>query len=736
MLQKYMVFNDEVREALASKRAIVALESTVLSHGLPYPENLALANSLEDIVRKGGCVPCTIALLDGKIHFGLTAQEIERLALAGKKDGSKPVEKIHKASVRDLGWILSTNASGATTVAATSFLASKIGVRVFATGGIGGVHRDGHITMDVSADLVEMSRSPVVVVCAGAKSILDIGRTLEYLETFGVAVVGYGTDEFPAFFTRKSGCAVPMRLDTPESIAKLMKSSLQLNVGRGVLVAVPISERDEADAIVVERAIQQALQEAEAQKVNGREMTPFLLSRVSQLTGGASLKANIALLQQNATVAAQIALALSKLETDETMKNRDLGASHAAAQKLCPMKSLNNANRPETLTWKYIRQGREAPKVFFKKDVFSPAQCPATKQFGCRCAHPPQLEAATSRAAVRPSKGPVFVVGGIAVDVLGKPADASANQEASVNGLSIPGHVTLSAGGVGRNLAEVCAKFGLATTLISVLGSGPHANSAHPDNFGTYLVNDCKMKQIGLAAHVILKESTAVYSALSYANGKFRGGVAHMSVLDYITPELVLRYQEQLKMAKLICIDANVPAATIACVLELAATYKIPTLFEPTSAAKVVKLAHVQNLQALTFIKPNISELKALAAALQPSHPTDDIDQCIAVLLNAGIQKVILTMGGKGVKYAQRASQGNVVIKEFELEPTNIVDVNGAGDSLAAGFAFGQISGLDENQSMRLALRAARLTCETTLSVSPLISPQLIYEFAEQRSSL
>jgi pseudouridine-5'-phosphate glycosidase len=743
VLEKYMVFNQEVREALEKKLPIVALESTVLSHGLPYPENLALANSLEGIVREGGCVPCTIALLEGKIHFGLTSAEIERLALAGKKGGDKPVEKIHKASVRDLGWILSTQSSGATTVAATSFLASKIGVRVFATGGIGGVHRDGHITMDVSADLVEMSRSPVVVVCAGAKSILDIGRTLEYLETFGVAVVGYRTDEFPAFFTRKSGCQVPMRLDTAESIAKLMKNSLELNVGRGVLVAVPISEKNEADAIVVERAIEKALKEAEDQKINGREITPFLLSRVSQLTGGASLKANIALLQQNASVAAQIALALSKLTNNEPSSSSNCCPSSSCSTTSSPESAstcnTSNGAYHETVQWTYSREGNAAPKLSIQRDVVRPIVCQSTGQVGCLCASSSQKLGVAPPNVVKPSKGPVFVIGGIAVDVLGTPTDSQANQEASVAGLSIPGKIALSAGGVGRNIAETLTKFGLATTLVSAVGSGSSqsgaTSSSQPDFFGTYLMNDCRKKKIGLAATVISNESTAVYSALSYSNGKFRGGVAHMGVLDHVSPELVSRLKHRLAEAKLIVLDANIPVATIEYVLALAASSGIPTLFEPTSAAKVIKLAKLKELP-ITFIKPNVSELKALAHAINNNFNTDDIDECILTLLKAGIKHVILTMGANGVKFASLSPSGSADIKELPIEQGKVVDVNGAGDSLAAGFAFGKLSGLADLQALRLGIRAARLTTESPLSVSPLITPQLIYEFADQRSPL
>jgi len=742
----------------------------VLSHGLPYPENLGLANSLEDIVRRGGCVPCTIAILDGKIHYGLNATEIERLALAGKHDGPKPSEKIHKASVRDLGWILSQKACGATTVAATSFLASKIGVRVFATGGIGGVHRDGHITMDVSADLVEMSRSPVVVVCAGAKSILDISRTLEYLETLGVPVIGYNTNEFPAFFTRKSGCEVPLRLDDAESIAKLMKSSMELAVGRGVLVAVPISEKDEADAIEVERAIQQALKEAEEKKIHGRDITPFILGRVSQLTGGHSLKANIALLQQNAGVAAQISKALASLETKPTVSSSSIcpvsSFCHNPNNNNCTCSSSTRGPYSEQVAWKYSKVGNEEPKVSCTRDVYRHAFCPKTGRVGCRCGSSSPSSSSYSSpsitcpataltqlprvAAARPSKGPVFVVGGIAVDVLGKPTNPESVTESNVVGLSIPGQISVSAGGVGRNIAETLTKFGMATTLVSVIGTGPesaagveardgvnHANARtyKPDYFGSFLLEDCRKKGIGVALSLVRNESTAVYSALSYSSGKFRGGVAHMSILDHMTPAVIDRVKSRMAHAKLIVIDANIPAATIEYVLEFAACHNIPTMFEPTSAAKVVKLAQVRNLRHVTYIKPNLTELRALACVIDNKlENSDKMDPnvYIKVLLNSGIQHVLLTQGDKPVHLGTAAG-----IKEFDIEKTNkVVDVNGAGDSLASGFLFGVLSGLDLDHATRLGLRAARLTVESPLSVSPLISPQLLYEFATPAAAL
>lgn len=753
-----------------------------MSHGLPYPENLGLANSLESIVRAGGCVPCTIALLDGRIHFGLTAPEIERLALPGLPKDKRPTEKIHKASVRDLGWILSTGKSGATTVAATSFLAAKIGVRVFATGGIGGVHRDGHITMDVSADLVEMSRSPVVVVCAGAKSILDIARTLEYLETLGVAVIGYGTDEFPAFFTRKSGTAVPLRLDTPLDIAKLAKNSIELNIGRGVLVAVPISAKDEADAAVIEEATLQALREAEAQKVSGREITPFLLSRVSQLTTGASLKSNIALLEQNARVAAQIAKEMNTLENAQsssrcpysgavgdkrscphsTAKPESSSSCCATSSKCpysgasssdsstskCPHSSKNlSTSTTEVRTWFYVKKGQGDPTVSFKRTIIGTAPCPRTGAPICRCksSSSSSSHTVTSKPVVRAAKGSVFVIGGAAVDILAKPGSHGASEESKLVGLSIPGEIHLSAGGVGRNIAETLSKFGLVPTLVTVLGTGVGIGQPtdQPDSFGTFLINDCKKKRIVLAAALAPNEPTAVYSALSYSDGKFRGGVAHMGVFQHLTPQVVAKYENRMRHAQMIVVDANIPASTISYVVAFATKHGIPTFAEPTSATKAVAMALIKNVHDITYLKPNITELAAFVYATASSDlaleaPVNANTMLKYLSTDQGLRNIILTQGAGDVKLATRSSTASTVsIIDLPVEKSDkVVDFNGAGDSLAAGFIYGRLSGLDNETALRLGIRAARITSESHLSVSPLLGPSLLYEFASQPSAL
>jgi pseudouridine-5'-phosphate glycosidase len=278
---------------------VVALESTLITHGLPHPKNLDVALALEAVVREAGAVPATIALLSGQITVGLTDEQLVYLAEA---------ENVRKCSRRDLPIAVGRGEDGATTVAGTMIVAHMAGIRVFATGGIGGVHR-GH-PFDVSADLLELGRTPVTVVCAGAKAILDLPLTLEVLETQGVPVIGYRTEEFPAFYTRSSGLPIDVRCDTPQEVAAVVRARDDLNLRGGTLVAVPVPPEDELSAAEAEVAIATALAEAEAQEIKGKAVTPFLLARVSELTGEASLRANVALLLNNARVASAIAVAL------------------------------------------------------------------------------------------------------------------------------------------------------------------------------------------------------------------------------------------------------------------------------------------------------------------------------------------------------------------------------------------------------------------------------------------
>ena len=293
----------EVEAAVAYGRPLVALESTVIAHGLPYPTNLEVARRMEEIVRAQGATPATIALLGGRLCVGLSQEELAHLATASG---------IRKTSRRDLPIVIAQGGDGATTVATTATIASWAGIHVFATGGIGGVHRDA--PFDVSNDLPTLASVPVAVVCAGAKSILDLPATLEWLETAGVPVIGYGSDEFPAFYSRHSGLPVGARVDTPEAAAAIIQANQSLGIGNGLLIAVPIPAVAELPAGRLEAALASALRQAEEQGIEGSALTPFLLDRIAEETGGASVEANVALLENNAAVAAQIAVSLKAMD--------------------------------------------------------------------------------------------------------------------------------------------------------------------------------------------------------------------------------------------------------------------------------------------------------------------------------------------------------------------------------------------------------------------------------------
>ena len=301
-MNQYLDISPEVQAALDAGKPVVALESTIISHGMPYPKNVETALLVEQTIRSNGATPATIAVIGGRLKAGLTHEEIEYLGKTGRG--------VAKASRRDLPALVARKADGATTVATTMIIAHMAGIHIFATGGIGGVHRGAEVTMDISADLAELAQTPVMVVCAGAKAILDLGLTLEYLETKGVPVVGYGTEELPAFYTRESGFGVDYRVDSPEELAAMFRAQRDLGYKGGMLVTNPIPAEYAMDKKIIDAAIEQALADAKAAGIHGKETTPFLLARVVELTGGDSLESNIRLVLNNAKVAAQTARAL------------------------------------------------------------------------------------------------------------------------------------------------------------------------------------------------------------------------------------------------------------------------------------------------------------------------------------------------------------------------------------------------------------------------------------------
>lgn len=303
---KYLDISDEVLEALKNGKPVVALESTIISHGMPYPQNVETALLVEQTIRENGAIPATIAIIGGRLKAGLTSKEIEYLGKKGRE--------ITKASRRDLPVIIAEKRDGATTVTTTMMIAHMAGIEVFATGGIGGVHRGAETTMDISADLEELAQTPVMVICAGAKSILDLRLTLEYLETKGVPVIGYQTEELPAFYTRKSGHKVDYRLDTPQQVAKAFNAQREIGINNGMLVTNPIPEEYSMDYEIINKAIDNAIIEANSLGIKGKDTTPFLLAKIKDLTHGDSLDSNIQLVLNNARLAAATAKELSALK--------------------------------------------------------------------------------------------------------------------------------------------------------------------------------------------------------------------------------------------------------------------------------------------------------------------------------------------------------------------------------------------------------------------------------------
>ena len=305
-MNQYLDIREDVREALKAGKPVVALESTIISPGMPYPQNVETALAVEKIIRASGAVPATIAVIKGRLKAGLTEEEINYLGSEGTR--------VTKASRRDLPILIAKGLDGATTVTTTMIIAHMAGIQVFATGGIGGVHRGAETTMDISADLQELANTPVMVICAGAKSILDLGLTLEYLETFGVPVLGYGTEELPAFYTRKSGFKVDCRVDNPEELARVFRAQRALDFKGGMLVTNPIPEEYSMDADVINKAIDEAVAESQRLGIHGKETTPYLLARIKDITGGDSLASNIQLVFNNARLGALTAKALRDME--------------------------------------------------------------------------------------------------------------------------------------------------------------------------------------------------------------------------------------------------------------------------------------------------------------------------------------------------------------------------------------------------------------------------------------
>lgn len=608
-----------VQAALAAHKPVVALESTIITHGMPYPTNLQTAREVEKIVSAGGATPATIAVMDGHCCVGLSPSQLEALAREGP-------ERAIKCSRRDLSWALMTRSWGATTVASTLHIAHLAGIRVFVTGGVGGVHRGAEETLDISADLMELGRVPnMAVVCAGVKSILDIEKTLEVLETQGVPVVGYRTDTFPAFFTPDSGLGAPCRVDSPEEVAGMLEASLSARLPGSILVAVPNPAPAEASA--TQGAIEEALHAAETMGLRGQAVTPFLLERVNKATGGGSLRANIELVKNNARVGTEIAVAIAAQEEGGMSRNgggRGIGA----------MEGREGGRKAAGMA----EQRQSLPSTQASKPTASPP----------------------SRAPSFPPR--VLVVGGAVMDVVGSPGSdygaswtggsekhprsLDARLERLEPGSSTPGRVRQKEGGVARNVAEGLARLGVPTAFLSVVAQDP-AGAALASSLRALappLLLECGHEDVLLYQAPGPGHRTASCLVALDGGGELVAAVADMAIFrDYLTPERVVAGLEtaaalaeaqkggemeppagahQASLGPhaaplLVVSDGNLSIAAFKALAHACASRGLPLLFEPTSVSKACLPLQAGALHITSLITPNLKELGRLAHSIR-----------------------------------------------------------------------------------------------------------------------
>ncbi|KAA1471543.1 indigoidine synthase A-like protein [Dentipellis sp. KUC8613] len=566
----------EVEDALRTRKPIVALETTIITHGMPYPANRDTAQSVERNVRSTGAIPATIGLLGGRIKIGLDAGQLEHLADTEGNPGAV------KLSRRDLGAAIALKKDGGTTCSTTLILAALAGIKVFATGGLGGVHRGGEASMDVSADLHELSKCPVGLVSAGVKSILDIGRTLEYLETLGVPVVTYGpTNDFPAFYSRKSGFHSPWVVNDPLTAANILHSQHQLGMRNGALFAAPIPEAYEAVGQDIQRAVEQAVQESEANGMSkrGKEVTPWLLNRVKELTQGQSLASNIALIENTSLIGGRIAVEYARM--------------------------ANEGNSEQSLS--------------SKEALYSGLSLPP---------------ASTARptAPVQTQDGPakLMVIGSAAVDITARTIPSTGSDLDRGLHSTSPGSVSLCLGGVGRNMAEAAHRI-LVSQSPSLASAVSLVSSVGNDSFGRLLVDETRqmgMRTDGIAT--VDSHRSAVCNMVLDGSGNLIGGVADMDVIKSLDKEKVL---EQIKRRSpaLVALDANISGDLMSAVVKHCVSNNIPTFYEPTSVIKSTTILPAisaaldaspssSSQSPITFASPNLLELVELYASARDVH--------------------------------------------------------------------------------------------------------------------
>ncbi|KAL5495381.1 hypothetical protein ACEPAI_844 [Sanghuangporus weigelae] len=777
--QAALDIHPEVLSALSSssRKPVVALETAIVTNGMPPPTNLKIALKLEQIIREQGAVPATIGIVGGRVKIGLTREELERLA---DTEGNK---KLVKVSRRDIGPIISQKLDGGTTICGTLIFAHLAGIRVFATGGLGGVHRGGQDTMDVSADLHELTRCPVGVVSCGVKSILDIGRTLEYLETLGVPVVTYGnTYNFPAFFCGQSDFNTSWKVNDPRAAAEILDAQARLGLQNGTLFAAPMPEQFATQGAEVKAAVDQAIRDSEENGMSkkGKEVTPWLLARVLELTGGKSLENNVALIENTAVIGGQIAVELAKLEQERQEDSSDkLGRSTISAQSSI----RDTSNSYET------SQNQSSLQDWSTETTSEPKA-------------PPKL----------------IVIGAAAVDVTGR---VSRGLVQVISQTTAPGTVVLTVGGVARNMAEAAHR---------VLSAGPGAQPdatllvspiGRKDEFSSFIVDEHDL--LGMRHDGLLRTSehrTAVCDMVLDASGALVGGVADMDIIRNVPESAVLdRIRDE--NPALVVMDGNLSQTTISSILKYCWSHSnpIPSFFEPTSISKSSSILPgileqlVTNDRAtvespVTYAAPNTLELAHMyreansetrgminhrvwwevlhnfnlgsqwrldleTLAKRPACPTkekgdlsfltrDGIAQ-MAINLLPFFQNLVIKCGDKGVVVVMRISGEDVinspwalehsnpvkgyivakglhgkeivVLKHFPaipVEPEEVVSVTGAGDSLAGALCASLVKDPNIFQTpekldaaIHHAQRAAVLSLHSVRAISPLLGEEL-----------
>ncbi|XP_054161027.1 pseudouridine-5'-phosphate glycosidase-like, partial [Oppia nitens] len=531
---------DEIVDAIQSNRPVVALESTIITHGMPYPINLECAKNVEQIARNKGAIPATIAVIDGQICVGLTDEQIRYLAKESSITG-----RLLKISRSDLPYAVARRASGGTTVSATSLVANGCGIGVFATGGIGGVHRDVVNSWDISADLTELGRTPITVVCAGVKSILDIPKTLEFLETQGVCVIVLNGDrrvedksdggggnkwEFPAFFQRTSGSSVGYNVENSGEVAKIIASRNQLGLQSAIVVAVPIPHDYQAIGQQIDAAIGKALVEINDNNISGKSVTPYLLSRVNQLTDGQSLSANLGLIRHNVEIGAEIAIEFSKLLTNSD--NREPLIEFTEMMKSTEIINQKNLNR--CLTSEVSNQSADEEKK----------------------------EMTMKKKMMEKKKSTPVVIGGSIYDIV---SDAN-TKSLRLDGSTYSGNIRTTLGGVGRNIFDCLSKLGLNPIFISSVGN---------DSNGKAILrcNDLKNPNgIEISDEIPTSSCTVIVDG----NGECRLVVGDLRCHQLITKQHISQFVDDIKIAPLVIIDANIPIESMAYVLDVCSKYTVP----------------------------------------------------------------------------------------------------------------------------------------------------------------